>query len=173
MRYLTVVLIFCINLFGYNFVLLNNTGVEDDAVIEYIEAQFTNHYYSSDSDKNIKFAELTNKEELMKIILDYDYSSDREEQQKLIDKYEDLEDDLNAIFNAEYFLIAKETKDREGRDELQVVLKYKGSNYLDETYIMPRLEDDKRDDLYIKTLANIVLLYIGQNDTDFSSRFQY
>jgi hypothetical protein len=144
-------------------VLLNNSSVQDDFIISTIEDQMKNYYFD---DKNkIVFHELSAKEAIIKLLKNYDYTDDKQVQDEMIKKNEELEDDLRLIFETKYFLIVSESIDREGRPELRVELKVDNVNYLDTQFIMPRLEDKELH--YVNTIANIVLTYIAYKDNAF------
>ncbi len=163
MKKILIVLALSLQLFSYDFVLLNNSSVQDDFIISTIEDQMKNYYFD---DKNkIVFHELSAKEAIIKLLKNYDYTDDKQVQDEMIKKNEELEDDLRLIFETKYFLIVSESIDREGRPELRVELKVDNVNYLDTQFIMPRLEDKELH--YVNTIANIVLTYIAYKDNAF------
>ena len=158
-----LLLVLTLNVIAYEFILLNNTTIDDEELIEAIQNQVKHYYYTEEND--INFYELNNKEKILAIINNFDYSGNKGEQKSIIAKHEDLEDDLEKIFNTEYFLIVNEQIDRDGRDELSVVIKVKNVNYFDSSFIMPKL--DEKNEHYINTIANIVLTYIAYKDKNF------
>lgn len=148
---------------AYQFVLVNSTEIDDQDIIDKIEGQINNYY---DHEKNeIEFMELENKEEVLTILNNYDYSGDKDEQQNLIRKYEDVEDDLNIIFSTKYILIVSEKLNRDGRYELEVVLKVNDFDYFDGSFVMPNI--DEKESHYIDTITNIVLTYLVYKDKSF------
>ena len=163
MKKIFFILVFVVQLFSYDFILLNSTTVDDDVIISTIKDQIKN-YYNNDQ-VGINFSELDNKNEIIKLMANYDYTDDKQVQEELISNNEDLEDDLRLIFKTEYFLIVSEDIDREGRTELNVKLKVNNINYLDTIFIMPKLDD--KDTQYSNTLANIILTYISYKDKQF------
>jgi len=163
MKKLFLILFAAIQLLAYDFVLLNSTSLDDETIIEAINNQM-NNYYNDDNNK-IVFHELSSKDEIIKLLKDYDYTDDKQIQEELISNNEDLEDDLRLIFKTKYFLIVSETINQEGRSELRVVLKVDNINYLDTQFIMPKLEDKEAH--YTNTIANIVLTYIAYKDKNF------
>jgi len=160
---LLVLMLFCGQLFAYDFILLNSTTIDDEFIIETVNNQIEN-YYNNDQNK-IVFHELDNKDEILKLMKNYDYTDDKQIQAELINKNEELEDDLKLIFKTKYFLIVSENIDRDGRSELKVQLKVDNINYLDTQFIMPKLEDKELH--YANTISNIVLTYIAYKDKNF------
>jgi flagellar basal body-associated protein FliL len=156
-------LLFSTHIFAYDFVLLNNSSVEDEFIIDTINDQLKNYY--EDKNNKIVFHELDNKDAILKLTKNYDYTDDKKTQEELISNNEELEDDLRLIFKTKYFLIISESIDREGRSELKVVLKVDNINYLDTQFIMPRLDDKELH--YVNTITNIVLTYISYKNRDF------
>jgi len=163
MKKILVVIALSLKLFSYDFVLLNNSSVDDDFIVSTIEDQMKNYYF--DTKNKIVFHELSNKDAIIKLMKTTDYSDDKQIQEELIRKNEDLEDDLRLMFETKYFLVVSETIDREGRPELRVELKVDNVNYLDTQFIMPKLEDKELH--YVNTIANIVLTYIAYKDSNF------
>ncbi|MEA2049168.1 MAG: hypothetical protein U9O56_00320 [Campylobacterota bacterium] len=163
MKKLLTIFALSLQLFAYEFVLLNSSSVDDEFIIETINNQMNNYY--KDETNQIEFQELDAKDEIIKLLSKYDYTDDKQVQDELIEKNEELEDDLKLIFSTKYFLIVSETIDREGRSELKIVLKVDNVNYLDTQFIMPRLEDKELH--YVNTIANVVLTYIGYKDKNF------
>ena len=160
---LLVLMLFCGQLFAYDFILLNSTTIDDEFIIETVNNQIEN-YYNNDQNK-IVFHELDNKDEILKLMKNYDYTDDKQIQAELINKNEELENDLKLIFKTKYFLIVSENIDRDGRSELKVQLKVDNINYLDTQFIMPKLEDKELH--YANTISNIVLTYIAYKDKNF------
>jgi len=163
MKKIFFILVFVVQLFSYDFILLNSTTVDDDVIISTIKDQIKN-YYNNDQ-VGINFSELDNKNEIIKLMANYDYTDDKQVQEELISNNEDLEDDLRLIFKTKYFLIVSENIDREGRSELKVELKVDNVSYLDTQFIMPRVEDKEQH--YANTIANIILTYIAYKDKNF------
>ncbi len=163
MKKIILILLLAIQLFAYDFVLLNSTSVDDDFIIETINNQMQNYY--DDPSNKIVFHELDAKDAILKLMQNYDFTDDKQIQEEMIQNNEELEDDLRLIFKTKYFLIVSEDIDREGRSELRVQLKVDNVNYLDTQFIMPRLED--KDLHYVNTIANIVLTYITYKDKHF------
>ncbi len=162
-RKLFMVLIFCGQLFAYDFILLNSTTIDDEFIVETVNNQMKNYY--NDCVNEIVFHELDAKDDILKLMKNYDYTDDTQVQDELIENHEDLEDDLRLIFKTKYFLIVSENIDREGRAELKVELKVDNINYLDTQFIMPKLEDKELH--YVNTITNIVLTYIAYKDKNF------
>jgi hypothetical protein len=171
MRKIVMIMVFIVSVFGYEFVMLNSTEIDDDTIIEAINEQLNNYYYDKDGKSVVEFKEIYNKEDLLKVLEDYDFSDDKDIQKELIESHEDLEDDLDTIFNTKYFLIVTEKKDYEGRVELNITLKVDNVNYFDESYLMPILEDKEAH--YINTISGIVLTYIAYKNKDFINVYQY
>ena len=163
MKYFIIMLLLIVNLKAYEFVLINSTEIDDQDIIDRIENQINNYYYSESNE--IIFNPLENKEEVLSILDEYDYSGDIDEQEQLIRKYEDIESDLNTIFGTKYILIVREKTNRENRKELEIVLKVDSLNYFDGTFIMPNI--DEKDLHYIDTITNIVLTYLVYKDKNF------
>lgn len=163
MKKLLAVLVLSIQMFAYEFVLLNSSTIDDEFIIETINNQMKNYYF--DENNEVVFKELDAKEAVLKLMKSYDYTDDKQIQEELIEKNEELEDDLRLIFKTKYFLIVSESIDREGRAELKVELKVDNVNYLDTQFIMPKLEDKELH--YVNTIANIVLTYIAYKDKNF------
>ncbi|MEA2017285.1 MAG: hypothetical protein U9N59_02455 [Campylobacterota bacterium] len=163
MKKIILTILFSIQLFGYDFVLLNSSSIDDDVIIETVNNQLDNYY--NDEANKIKFVELDAKDDILKLMKNYDYTDDKQVQEELIGNNEELEDDLRTIFSTKYFLIVSEDIDREGRAELKIVLKVDNINYLDTQFIMPRLEDKELH--YVNTITNIVLTYIAYKDKNF------
>jgi len=163
MKKIILILLSTIHIFAYDFILLNSTSIDDDFIIETVNAQMDNYY--DDTNNKIEFHELDSKDEILALMKDFDYTDDKQIQDEMIDNNEELEDDLKLIFKTKYFLIVSEDIDREGRVELKVVLKVDNVNYLDTQFIMPRLEDKELH--YVNTIANIVLTYISYKDKNF------
>ena len=171
MKKIFIITFFVVSLFSYEFVVLNSTEIDDETLTEAINEQLNNYYYDQDGKSIVEFKEIYNKEDLLKVLDDYDFSDDKDVQQELIDANEDLEDDLNTIFSTKYFLIVTEKRDYEGRVELNITLKVDNINYFDETYLMPILEDKEAH--YINTIASVVLTYIAYKDSNFINVYQY
>lgn len=163
MKKIFLALFATVQLFSYDFILLNSTSLDDEFIIETINNQMINYY--NDNINKVTFHELDSKEEVLKLMKNYDYTDDKQIQEELIENNEELEDDLRLIFKTKYFLIVSETIDREGRSELKVTLKVDNINYLDTQFIMPRLDD--KEIHYVNTIANIVLTYIAYKDKNF------
>ena len=163
MKKFILILMTSIQLFAYDFILLNSTTIDDEFIIETINNQMNNYY--NDEENKIEFHELDSKESILKLMKTYDYTDDKQIQEEMIENNEDLEDDLRLIFKTKYFLIVSESIDREGRAELKVELKVDNINYLDTQFIMPRLEDKELH--YVNTITNIVLTYIAYKDKNF------
>jgi hypothetical protein len=163
MKVIIYIFFFFSSLFSYDFILLNSTEIDDSTIVESIQEQFDNYY--SDENNSIDFYELESKEEILQLMGEYDYSGDKDEQKALIRKNQDISEDLEKIFKTKYFLIVSERKDREGRDELNIILKVDNINYFDSTFLMPRLDD--KESHYIDTIVNIVLTYITYKDKNF------
>lgn len=158
-----LILAMSIQLFAYDFILLNSTSIDDEFIIDTINNQMKDYY--NDEVNKVVFHELDAKEAVLNLMKDYDYTDDKQIQEELIEDNEEIEDDLKLIFNTKYFLIVSETIDREGRAELKVELKVDNINYLDTQFIMPRLEDKELH--YVNTIVNIVLTYITYKDKNF------
>ena len=163
MKKIILIFLTTLNIFAYDFILLNSTAVDDEFIIDTVNAQMDNYY--NDTDNKIVFHELESKDEILALMKDFDYTDDKQIQSEMIENNEELEDDLKIIFKTKYFLIVSEDIDREGRVELKVVLKVDNVNYLDTQFIMPRLEDKELH--YVNTVANIVLTYISYKDKNF------
>lgn len=163
MRYLLLVLLMVLHLKAYDFVLLNSTEVDDQDIIDRVENQIKNYYYSESNE--IIFTPLEDKEAVLEILDEYDYSGDIDEQEQLIAKYEDLEDDLKIIFETRFILIVREKTNRENRKELEVVLKVDNLDYFDGNFVMPNI--DEKDMHYIDTITNVVLTYLVYKDKKF------
>ena len=163
MKSLLFLLLFLVNIQAYDFVLLNSTEIADEDIIERIEDQL-NNYYSSDSSE-IVFHDLEDKESVLKILDRYDYSGDEDEQEQLLRKYEDLETDLNVIFETKYLLVVREKTNRDNRKELEIVLKVDNVNYFDGNFVMPNI--DEKELHYMDTITNVVLTYITYKDKNF------
>jgi len=163
MRSLLILLLFIVNVKAYDFVLLNNTEIDDTDIIERIENQLKNYYDSDES--QIVFHDLVDKEEVLKILDKYDYSGDIDEQEQLIREYEDLEEDLNTIFKTKYLLVINEKTNRDNRKELEIVLKVDNVNYFDGNFVMPNIDDKELH--YMDTITNVVLTYLTYKDKNF------
>jgi hypothetical protein len=163
MKKLLLSLLLLVNLKAYDFVLLNSTEIDDSDIIERIENQVKNYYGSEEND--ISFSELDDKEEVMKVLDEYDYSGDIDEQEQLISKNEDLEDDLKLIFTTKYILVVKETTSRDNRKELEISLKVDNVNYFDGSFVMPNI--DEKELHYMDTIVNVVLTYLTYKDKNF------
>ena len=163
MKKILTILTLSLHMFAYEFVLLNSTTIDDEFIIETIKNQIKNYYF--DEANEVKFHELDSKEEILKLLKNYDFTDDKQIQEELIENNEDLEDDLRLIFKTKYFLIVSEDIDREGRAELKIELKVDNISYLDTQFIMPKLED--KDLHYVNTIANVVLTYISYKDKNF------
>jgi len=163
MKYLLLVLLLIVNLKAYEFVLINSTEIDDQDIIDRIENQVNNYYFSEQNE--IVFKSLDDKDSVLAILEDYDYSGDEDEQEQLIRKYEDVEDDLKIIFETKYILIVKERENRDHRKELDVVLKVDNLNYFDGNFVMPNI--DEKELHYIDTITNIVLTYLVYKDKEF------
>ena len=163
MKYLFFVFLLVLNLKAYEFVLVNSTEIDDQDLIDRIENQINNYYYSEDNE--IVFKELNDKEAVLEILDEYDYSGDIDEQEQLIRKYEDSQEDLQTIFSTRYILIINEKTNRDKRKELEVVLKVDNLNYFDGTFVMPNI--DEKEQHYIDTVTNIVLTYLVYKDKNF------
>ena len=151
------------NIWAYDFVLLNKTDIDDSDIIERIENQIDNYYDSNES--QIVFHELDDKEAVMKVLDRYDYSGDIDQQEQLIRKYEDLEDDLKLVFQTKYILIVKERVTQDKRKELDIVLKVDNINYFDGSFVMPNI--DELDLQYMDTITSVVLTYLTYKDKNF------
>ncbi len=151
------------NLLAYEFVLVNSTDIDDQDIIDRIENQIKNYYYSEESE--VVFKPLNDKEAVLKILDHYDYSGDIDEQEQLIRKYEDSQEDLQTIFDTKYILIVNEKTNRDNRKELEVVLKVDNLNYFDSTFVMPTI--DEKEMHYIDTITNVVLTYLVYKDKNF------
>jgi hypothetical protein len=156
-------LLLALNIYGYEFVLLNKTDISDDDIIERITSQIENYYASDET--TIEFNLLEDKEAVIKVLDQYDYSGSDEEKDEILSKYQDLEDDLKTIFNTKYILIVEENINRDERNELTIVLKVNNFNYFDTTYVMPLLDD--KESHYIDTITNVVLTYLIYKDKNF------
>ncbi len=163
MKYFIVTLLLLVNLKAYDFVLLNSTEIDDQDIIDRIENQVRNYYFSPENE--VIFTPLEDKEAVLEILDEYDYSGDIDEQEQLIAKYEDLQDDLKIIFETKYILIVKEKTNRENRKELEVVLKVENMDYFDGNFVMPNI--DEKTQHYIDTITNIVLTYLVYKDKNF------
>ncbi len=163
MKKIILALALSLQVFAYDFILLNSTSIDDEFMIETINNQMKNYY--NDEENKIVFHDLDAKDEILKLMKTYDYTDDKQIQEELIENNEELEDDLRLIFKTKYFLIVSENIDREGRAELKVELKVDNINYLDTQFIMPRLEDKELH--YVNTVTNIVLTYIAYKDKNF------
>ncbi len=163
MKYILVALLLIVNLKAYEFVLVNSTEIDDQDIIDRIESQVNNYYFNEESE--IVFKPLEDKDSVLKILDRYDYSGDEDEQEQLIRKYEDVEDDLKTIFDTKYILIVKERVNRDNRKELEIVLKVDNLNYFDGTFVMPNI--DEKELHYIDTITNIVLTYLVYKDKEF------
>ena len=163
MKKILVILFFSIQVFAYDFILLNSTSIDDEFIIETINSQMKNYY--DDEVNKVVFHEIDSKDDILKLMKSYDYTDDKQVQEELIANNEELEDDLRLIFKTKYFLIVSENIDREGRAELKVELKVDNINYLDTQFIMPRLEEKELH--YVNTISNIVLTYIAYKDKNF------
>jgi len=151
------------NIFAYEFVLVNSTEIDDQDIIDRIENQIKNYYYSQENE--VVFKELNDKEAVLKILDQYDYSGDIDEQEQLIRKYEDSQEDLQTIFDTKYILIVSEKTNRDKRKELEIVLKVDNLNYFDATFVMPNI--DEKEIHYIDTITNVVLTYLVYKDKNF------
>lgn len=163
MKKLAILILLAINLFSYDFVLLNKTDIDDETIIDRITSQIENYYQSEDT--QINFNLLDNKDEVLDVLQDYDFSGDEKEQKALLNKYQDLEDDLKTVFSTKYILIVDEKVNDENRNELNVVLKVNNMTYFDSTYLMPLL--DNKEEVYSDTVTNVVLTYILYKDKNF------
>ena len=163
MRYFIIALLLMVNLKAYDFVLLNSTEIDDQDIIDRVENQIRNYYFSEENE--IIFTPLDDKEAVIEILDEYDYSGDIDEQEQLIAKYEDLEDDLKVIFETKFILIVREKTNRENRKELEVALKVDNLDYFDGNFIMPNI--DEKDLHYIDTITNVVLTYLVYKDKNF------
>jgi hypothetical protein len=163
MRGLIFLFLLVHNLFAYEFVLLNSTDIGDQDIIDRIENQIKNYFFSEENE--VVFKELDDKEAVLKILDQYDYSGDIDEQEKLIRKYEDSQEDLQTIFDTKYILIVNEKTNRDNRKELEVVLKVDNLNYFDSTFVMPNI--DEKEMHYIDTITNVVLTYLVYKDKNF------
>ena len=163
MKSLLFLLLVFVNIKAYDFVLLNNTEMDDTDIIERIENQLKNYYDSDESE--IVFHDLEDKEEVLKILDKYDYSGDMDEQEQLISKYEDLETDLSLIFKTKYLLVVSEKTNRDNRKELEIVLKVDNVNYYDGNFVMPNINDKELH--YMDTITNVVLTYLTYKDKNF------
>lgn len=156
-------LLMMLNLQAYEFVLLNATEIDDTDIIERIENQVKNYYGSEENE--IIFHELTDKEEVMQILDQYDYSGDIDEQEQLLQKYEDLEEDLDLIFKTKYILVVNEKTNRDNRKELEISLKVNNVSYFDGIFVMPDI--DEKELHYMDTIVNVVLTYLTYKDKNF------
>jgi len=156
-------LLMMLNLQAYEFVLLNATDIDDTDIIERIENQVKNYYGNEENE--IIFHELTDKEEVMKILDQYDYSGDIDEQEQLLRKYEDLEEDLDLIFHTKYILVVNERTNRDNRKELEISLKVSNVSYFDGIFLMPDI--DEKELHYMDTIVNVVLTYLTYKDKNF------
>lgn len=163
MKKLLVLMALCVQLFSYDFVLLNNSSVDDEFIIDTIEGQMKNYYF--DEKNKIVFSQLSNKDAIINLLKKTEYSDDKQVQEEIIKDNEELEDDLRLLFDTKYFLVVSESIDREGRSELRVELKVDNVSYLDTQFVMPKLEDKELH--YVNTIANIVLTYIAYKDSSF------
>jgi hypothetical protein len=163
MKKFILILLFFANLSAYEFVLLNKTDISDEDIIDRITSQIENYYNSDET--NIEFNLLEDKEAVIKVLDEYDYSGDDEEKEQLLSKFQDLEDDLKTVFETKYILIVEENVNSEERSELSIVLKVNNMNYFDTTYVMPELENKEQH--YIDTITNVVLTYLTYKDKEF------
>jgi len=163
MKYLILVFLLVFNLKAYEFVLVNSTEIDDQDIIDRIENQIKNYYYSEENE--LVFKELNDKESVLDILDEYDYSGDIDEQEQLIQRYEDSQEDLQTIFSTKYILIVREKINRDNRKELEVVLKVDNLNYFDGTFVMPNI--DEKELHYIDTITNVVLTYLVYKDKNF------
>ena len=163
MKYLLLTLLLVLNLKAYDFVLLNSTEIDDEDIIDRIENQIKNYYYSEQNE--IIFTPLEDKEAVLEILDEYDYSGDIDEQEQLIAKYEDLEDDLKIIFETKFILIVRERTTSENRKELEIVLKVDNLDYFDGNFVMPNI--DEKNMHYLDTITNVVLTYLVYKDKNF------
>lgn len=163
MKSLIFLLLLVNHLLAYEFVLVNSTDIYDQDIIDRIENQINNYYYSEENE--VVFKELDDKEAVLKILDKYDYSGDIDEQEQLIQKYEDSQDDLQTIFDTKYILIVSERTNRDNRKELDVVLKVDNINYFDSTFVMPNIFEKEMH--YIDTITNVVLTYLVYKDKNF------
>jgi len=163
MKYLVLIFLLVFNLKAYEFVLVNSTEIDDQDIIDRIETQIQNYYYSQESE--LVFKPLDDKESVLEILDEYDYSGDIDEQEQLIQKYEDSQEDLQTIFSTKYILIVREKVNRDNRKELEIVLKVDNLNYFDGTFVMPNI--DEKELHYIDTITNVVLTYLVYKDKNF------
>ena len=163
MKYLLLMFLLVYNLLGYEFVLVNSTEIDDQDIIDRIENQIKNYYYSEENE--VVFKPLNDKEAVLQILDEYDYSGDVDEQEQLIQKYEDSQEDLQTIFSTKYILIVREKTNRDNRKELEVVLKVDNLNYFDGTFVMPNI--DEKGLHYMDTITNVVLTYLVYKDKKF------
>lgn len=163
MKYLVLVFLLVFNLKAYEFVLVNSTEIDDQDIIDRIENQIKNYYFSEENE--VIFKSLDDKEAVLDILDEYDYSGDIDEQEQLIQKYEDSQDDLQTIFSTKYILIVREKTNRDNRKELEIVLKVDNLNYFDGTFVMPNI--DEKELHYIDTITNVVLTYLVYKDKNF------
>jgi len=163
MKSLLTIFLLLLNLQAYEFVLVNSTDIDDQDIIDRIEGQINNYYHSVDNE--VTFKTLEDKEAIIKILDSYDYSGDIDEQEQLVRKYEDSQDDLQSIFSTKYILIVKEKTNRDNREELEVVFKVNNNDYFDGNFVMPNV--DEKESLYIDTITNIVLTYLVYKDKNF------
>jgi len=163
MKVFLLVMMFVLHLSAYEFVLLNKTEISDDDIIERVTSQIENYYASDET--SIEFNLLEDKEAVLKVLDEYDYSGSDEDKDILLSKYQDLEEDLKTIFSTKYILIVEESLNRDERNELTIVLKVNNMNYFDTTYVMPVLEDKEQH--YIDTITNVVLTYLVYKDKNF------
>ena len=75
MKKIFLILLACFHLFAYDFILLNSTDIDDDVIIDEIEGQFKNYYYSEDN--KIVFNKLDNKNGILKLLDEYEYTDDK------------------------------------------------------------------------------------------------
>ncbi|MCW9026178.1 MAG: hypothetical protein OQJ77_02580 [Thiovulaceae bacterium] len=163
MKYIVLIFLLAYNLMAYEFVLVNSTEIDDQNIIDRIENQIKNYYYSEENE--IIFKELDDKEAVLEILDEYDYSGDVEEQEQLIQRYEDSQEDLQKIFSTKYILIVREKINRDNRKELEIVLKVDNLNYFDGTFVMPNI--DEKELHYVDTITNVVLTYLVYKDKNF------
>ena len=163
MRAVFFTLLFAFSLQAYEFVLLNKTDIDDSDIIDAITSQIDNYYESDES--SIEFNSIEDKDAVLKVLQEYDYSGDEEEKKILLAKYQILEDDLKTIFSTKYILMVDEHINEEGRNELRITLKVDNVNYFDTTYIMPQLDD--KEEVYADTITNVVLTYLLYKDKNF------
>ena len=71
MRKIVMIMVFIVSVFGYEFVMLNSTEIDDDTIIEAINEQLNNYYYDKDGKSVVEFKEIYNKEDLLKVLEDF------------------------------------------------------------------------------------------------------